>query len=108
MKSNEIRRYTMSVLRYYRSEWTDVSDEYDGYMLLVPKELRQLIRECLRRGVSVPNAAKEVDIFLGMKNPGLFVGHWNFEIKSYGQTYKNLPDEWRRDPKETPEDDTDS
>lgn len=104
MKRSEIRRYTTCVLRYYKSEWTDVSDEDDRYMLLMSKELEQLIRECLRRGVSVPNAAKEVDIFLRVQNPNLLVGGWNFEVKSCRWPYKNLPDVRRREP----EDDTDS
>lgn len=107
MKRSEIRRYTTCVLRYYKSEWTDVSDEDDRYMLLVSKELEQLIRECLRRGVSVPNAAKEVDIFLRIQNPVLFVYDWNFEVNPLWN-YKNLTDVQRREPKETPEDDTDS
>jgi hypothetical protein len=67
VKKSKIRWYMMSVLAYYRSEWTDVSDDDTGYRLLVTNELEQLIRGCLKRGTSVPNAAKEVEIFLDLQ-----------------------------------------
>lgn len=67
MSRKKIKWYIMSVLAYYRSEWTDVSDEDEGYRLIVTRELEQLIRSCMRRGVHVPNAAKEVEIFLDLQ-----------------------------------------
>lgn len=53
----------MSVLAYYRSEWTEVSDEDRDYKLMVTKELEDLIMGCMRRGTNVPNAAKDVEFF---------------------------------------------
>lgn len=53
-----------SVLAYYRSEWTDVSDDDQHYCIALTNDLRRLIRNCLSTGCSVPNAAKEVEIFL--------------------------------------------
>lgn len=68
MKPNKKRRrwYTLSVLAYYRAEWTDVSDDDNEYRLFVTKELQDLIDGCMRRKTSVPNAAKEVHIFLSL------------------------------------------
>jgi hypothetical protein len=65
--TKKTRWYTMTVLAYYRSEWTDVPDDDKSYRLLVTEELQQLIKTCMRRGVSVPNAAKEVEIFLDLQ-----------------------------------------
>lgn len=55
-----------SVLAYYRSEWTDVSDDDQEYGIALTNDLRRLIRNCLSTGCSVPNAAKEVEIFLNL------------------------------------------
>jgi hypothetical protein len=84
--------YIMSVLAYYRSEWTEVSDKDKGYRLLVTSELERLIRTCMRRGVNVPNAAKEVEIFLDLQearadaaarnDPGSLPKGWQIDIKS--------------------------
>jgi hypothetical protein len=65
--TKKTRWYTMTVLAYYRSEWTDVPDDDKSYRLLVTEELQQLIKTCMKRGVSVPNAAKEVEIFLDLQ-----------------------------------------
>lgn len=62
------RHYAMSVLAYYRSEWTDVADDDDQFRLFVSKDLQDLVFGCWRRKVSVPNAAKEVEIFLGLES----------------------------------------
>jgi hypothetical protein len=59
--------YMMSVLTYYRSEWTEVSDDDRDYRLFVAEELKTLIRTCMKRGLNVPNAAKEVEIFLDLQ-----------------------------------------
>lgn len=111
MKRSKIRWYIMSVLAYYRSEWTDVPDDDKEYRLLVTKELEQLIRGCLRRGTSVPNAAKEVEIFLDLEEaranaetaPKSAPENWSLDIKSV-RPRKEL----RVEPKpQEPEDDAD-
>lgn len=63
----KFQRYAMNVLTYYRSEWTDVSDDDKEYRMLVTAELLQLMKTCMRRRVSIPNAAKEVEIFLDLQ-----------------------------------------
>ncbi len=69
MKNNKRRRwYALSVLAYYRAEWTDISDEDSDYRLFVTKELQNLIDGCMRRKTSIPNAAKEVHIFLNLSD----------------------------------------
>ena len=94
------RWYIMTVLAYYRSEWTDVSDEDKEYRPLVTEDLERLIKTCMRRGVSVPNAAKEVEIFLDLQEtranaerqsdpwPAPF---WMPEIKNYPNPLKVNP-----------------
>ena len=96
MKRSKIRWYLMSVLAYYRSEWTDVPDEDKEYRLLVTKELEQLIRGCLRRGTSVPNAAKEVEIFLDLQE-----AKTNAEIESSLEYLKRI--EMHKDPEDNPD-----
>jgi hypothetical protein len=54
----------MCVLTYYRSEWTDVADDDEQHVIAITREVRHLIRGCWSRKTPVPNAAKEVDIFL--------------------------------------------
>ena len=67
MRANKRRRwYSLAVLAYYRAEWTEISDEDGDYRLFVTKELQDLIDGCMRRNTSIPNAAKEVHIFLGL------------------------------------------
>ena len=68
MSKKKVKWYIMAVLAYYRAEWTDVSDDDLDYRLMVTGELEQLIRGCMRRGTSVPNAAKEVEIFLDLQD----------------------------------------
>ena len=65
-KSTKRKVYTLSVLVYYRAEWTDISDEDSDYTLFVTKELQEIINRCMRNKVNIPNAAKEVQIFLEM------------------------------------------
>lgn len=55
--------YRMAVLTYFRCEWTDVSRD-DNYGLRLTPELKRLIGRCYEQGTPVPNAAKEVGIFL--------------------------------------------
>jgi len=67
VRPNRKRRwYALSVLAYYRAEWTDISDEDNEYPLFVTKDLQSLIDGCMRRKTSIPNAAKEVHIFLDL------------------------------------------
>lgn len=67
MKGN-FKWYAISVLAYYRAEWTDVSDDDDQFRMLVTKDVQNLIRGCWRRKTTVPNAAKEVEILLGIES----------------------------------------
>lgn len=67
MSSKKFHRYMMSVLSYYRSEWTEISDNDKNYRFLVTTELEHLIKGCMKRGTNIPNAAKEVDIFLDLQ-----------------------------------------
>lgn len=66
MNRKKARWYMMAVLAYYRSEWTDVSDDDRKYRLLVDKDLEKLLLACMRSRTEVPNAAKEVATFLGL------------------------------------------
>jgi hypothetical protein len=63
----------MSVLAYYRAEWTDVAFDDEQHRIALTEDLRSLIRGCMRAGMSVPNAAKEVEILIkllgGVLNP---------------------------------------
>lgn len=63
-----MRRYMISVLAYYRSEWTDVSDDDNKYRLMVTEGLEDILFSCLRANMNIPNAAKEVEIFLSMES----------------------------------------
>lgn len=67
MTRKRVRWYMISVLAYYRSEWTDVADDDDKFRLLVTEDLEDLLLGCLKRKTSIPNAAKEVEIFLALK-----------------------------------------
>ena len=69
MTRRKIRWYMISVLAYYRAEWTSVSDDDKKFRLVVTPELEELLMGCLKRKTSIPNAAKEVEIFLSLK-PG--------------------------------------
>jgi len=57
-------KYRTAVLAYYRGEWTDIHDNDLDYKLRITVELDQLIRECFLSSTNIPNAAKEVSIFL--------------------------------------------
>lgn len=57
-------KYRTSVLAYYRGEWTSVHENDNEYKLHLTVELDQLIRECFVSSIKIPNAAKEVSIFL--------------------------------------------
>ena len=65
-KSTKRKVYTLSVLVYYRAEWTDISDEDSECKLFVTKELQELINRCWRNKVNIPDAAKQVQLFLEM------------------------------------------
>jgi hypothetical protein len=56
--------YRMAVLSYYRCEWTEISDEDNEYRFSLTKEVDELIRSCCRSRMNIPNAAKEVSIFM--------------------------------------------
>lgn len=63
MNKRKPRRYMISVLTYYRAEWTDVSDDDKNYRIFVDKALGDLLMGCMHRKVCIPNAAKEVAVF---------------------------------------------
>lgn len=64
MNRKKIRRYMISVLAYYRSEWTDIPDDDKKFRLVATRSLEELLMSCMRGGTSVPDAAKQVQIFL--------------------------------------------
>lgn len=68
MNRKNMRRYIISVLNYYRSEWTDVSDDDNKYQLIVTDELENILLSCIRSKMNIPNAAKEVEIFLSLES----------------------------------------
>lgn len=75
MSDEGFGRYMMSVLAYYRSEWTDVSDEDRDFSIILTKDLRRLIRNLMRSGSNVPNAAMDVRIFMEMEATRALGGH---------------------------------
>lgn len=56
----------MAVLAYYRCEWTEISDNDQEYRFLLTAEIDALLKRCCEDKVNVPNAAKEVAIFMEM------------------------------------------
>ena len=66
MRSKRLGWYIMAVLNYYRSEWTDISDDDFEYKLVLTNELKELLWACMRRKTNIPNAAKEVEIFFSL------------------------------------------
>lgn len=66
MHSRGFDWYMMAVLAYHRCEWTDVDADDKEYRLLLTKELGRVIQRCYRSNTNVPNAAKEVGIFLSL------------------------------------------
>lgn len=67
MTRKRVRWYMISVLAYYRSEWTAVADSDNKFRLVLTPDLEELLLGCFKRKTSVPNAAKEVEIFLSLK-----------------------------------------
>lgn len=63
--------YRMAVLAYYRCEWTDISDDDQEYRFALTTEVDALLMRCCKDKMNVPNAAKEVAIFIGMLNEQL-------------------------------------
>jgi len=66
VRSKRLGWYMMAVLNYYRSEWTDISDDDVEYKLVLTDELKELLWACMRRKTNIPNAAKEVEIFFSL------------------------------------------
>jgi len=56
--------YRMAVLAYYRCEWTDISDDDKEYRFALTTEIDALLKRCCKDKMKVPNAAKEVAIFM--------------------------------------------
>jgi hypothetical protein len=66
VRSKRLGWYIMAVLNYYRSEWTEISDDDFEYKLVLTNELKELLWACMRRKTNIPNAAKEVEIFFSL------------------------------------------
>lgn len=64
MSNRRFGLYMMRVLSYYRSEWTDVSDEDRLFSIVLTRDLKKLIKDCMDQGINVPNAARDVRYFL--------------------------------------------
>jgi hypothetical protein len=58
----------MAVLSYYRAEWTDIAHDDEQHKIVLTEDVRGLIRGCFRGGSPVPNAAKEVELFLNLSS----------------------------------------
>lgn len=58
--------YRMAVLAYYRCEWTDISDDDNEYRFALTREVDELMRKCCEQKLNIPNAAKEISIFMEM------------------------------------------
>jgi len=58
----------MAVFSYYRAEWTDIAHDDERHKIVLTEDIRSLIRGCLRSGSPVPNAAKEVELFLNFSS----------------------------------------
>lgn len=72
MSNRRFGQYMMRVLSYYRSEWTDVSDEDRLFSIVLTRDLKRLIRDCMGQGINVPNAAKDVRSFLEIEAHNAF------------------------------------
>lgn len=60
--------YRMAVLAYYRCEWTDISDDDKEYRFSLTTEIDLLLKRCCKEKMKVPNAAREIAIFMAMIN----------------------------------------
>lgn len=67
MRKKNVRRYMISVLAYYRSEWTDVADDDEKFRLFVTEDVEEVLFNCLHRGMNIPNAARRVAVLLARK-----------------------------------------
>jgi hypothetical protein len=52
-------KYSDAALRYYRMEWGCPEE-----ILIYKKEVNQILAHCKKCGENIPNAAKEIDIFM--------------------------------------------
>lgn len=58
--------YRMAVLAYHRCEWTDIDQEDREYKIRLTTDLNRVLERCYQSRSSVPNAAKEVGIFMSL------------------------------------------
>ncbi len=57
-----MRKYDKAALNYYRMEW----EGSDKIIKLFHEEVAMILDYCRREGRNVPNAAKEVEIFISL------------------------------------------
>jgi hypothetical protein len=74
VRSKRLGWYIMAVLNYYRSEWTEISDDDFEYKLVLTNELKELLWACMRRKTNIPNAARERLVAPSAKEEGLDYG----------------------------------
>lgn len=63
--------YRMAVLAYYKCEWTDIEDENKGFEFHLTKEIDDLIKNCCSEKMNVPNAAKNLSVFMQVQKEQL-------------------------------------
>jgi hypothetical protein len=56
--------YRMAVLAYYRCEWTNIDDQDRDYKIKLTTELDQLIENSYKNRMNVPNASKQIELYL--------------------------------------------
>jgi hypothetical protein len=61
-----LKKYITLVLAYYKSEWTDMPNDDQERGIALTKDLRSIISNCFFARHPIPNAAKEVKIFLDL------------------------------------------
>jgi len=59
--------YTMTVLTYWRAEWTDISDNDKEFTIKITDEIDYIIKKCYKSKINAPNAAKEISKFFKNK-----------------------------------------
>lgn len=57
-----MKKYKNAVLDYFHMEWA--SPECPGLMLGFLGEIDEIIKHCRLNGENVPNASKEIEVFL--------------------------------------------
>lgn len=97
MSDKMFGNYMMKVLSYYRSEWTDVSDDDRLFSIVLTRELRGVIKDCMDHGMSVPDAARDVRTFMEVKTPRPPADAGPFKEQGKGMSggLKELYEDWK-------------